>query len=51
MISPMDKETKYIKDQNVDTQGNSEHEITKVKAEYTNLMWGNDKVNNMSHMS
>ena len=51
MIIPTDKESKYIKDQNVDAQGYSEHEITKVKAEYINLMWGNDKVNYMSHMS
>ena len=27
MVIPTDKETKHIKDQNVDTQGYSEHEI------------------------
>ena len=47
MIIPTDKETKCIKDRNVDTQEYSEHEITKMKTEYTNLMWWNKKVNNM----
>ena len=27
MVTPTDKETKHIKDQNVDTQGYSEYEI------------------------
>ena len=31
MVIPVDKETKHIKDQNVDTQGYSEYEITKIK--------------------
>ena len=47
MVIQMDKETKHIKDRNVDTQGYSEHEITKIKIGYTNLVWGNHKVNNM----
>ena len=35
----MDKETKHIKDQNVDTQGYSEHENTKIKTEYATIRW------------
>ena len=34
MIIPVDKETKHIKD---DTQGYSEHEVTNIKTEFTNL--------------
>ena len=44
MVIPMDKETKHIKDRNDDTQGYSKHEIVKIKTEYTNLMWWNNKV-------
>ena len=48
MIIPTDKEMKHIKDQNVDTQGYSEHKITKIKTELiSNLIWGNNKVKNM----
>ena len=39
MVNPTDKETKHIKDQIEDTQGYSEHEITKIKTEYINWMW------------
>ena len=46
MIIPTDRETKYIKDRNVDIQGYSEYEITKIKTEYTNLMSGELKVDN-----
>ena len=38
MLIPTDKETKQIKDENVDTQGYSEYEITKIKTEYTSLI-------------
>ena len=44
MVITTDKETKHIEDRNVDTQGYSEYEIiAKIKTEYTNLMWGNNK--------
>ena len=46
MVIPTDRETKHIMDQNVHKQGYSDHEITKIKTEYTNLMWGNNKVDN-----
>lgn len=44
MVIPLNKETNHIEDQNVDTQRNTKHEITMIKTEYTNLMWGNNKV-------
>ena len=40
MVILMDKETKHNKNQDVDTQGYSEHENTKIKTEYANLMRG-----------
>ena len=43
MKIPIDKETKHIKDHNVDPKGHSIHESTKIKTEYTTLMWGTIK--------
>ena len=38
MMNATDKETSPLKDQNVETQGYSEHENSKIKTEYTNLI-------------
>ena len=38
----MDKETKHNKDQNVETQGYSDYEITKIKTGYIKI-WVNTK--------
>ena len=42
MVIQTYKKTKH-KDHNVDTQGYSEHENTKMKTEYANFLWGTVK--------
>ena len=40
MVNPTDTKTEHIKDQKIDTNGYSEHENIKMKAEFANLiMW------------